>query len=147
MERLTEWIDEETAVPRMDLRKNGHQRCTNKLAELEDLEENGRLIKILCKPGDTVYTIDVKHKICPHIYVCDDYDPEQFLVSWCEKYCHNGYKGIGIIKCKIREIIIEKDFVYYVTEECGYKKKEEIYLTKQEAQEAFEIRIKQNNIS
>lgn len=46
-ERLTEWIhgvDEKHAIPRMDLRTNGHSRCIQKLAELEDLQEQGRLI-------------------------------------------------------------------------------------------------------
>ena len=45
MDRLTEWIGEgedRHAIPRMDLRKNGHQACCNKLAEYEDLEETGR---------------------------------------------------------------------------------------------------------
>lgn len=36
MERLTEWIDEERAIPRMDLRRNGHERCTTQLAKYED---------------------------------------------------------------------------------------------------------------
>ena len=62
MERLTEWIDngeDRQAVPKMDLRNNGHQRCCNKLAEYEDLEEQGLLLKLPCKVGDIVY------KICP----------------------------------------------------------------------------------
>lgn len=45
MDRLTEWIGEgedRHAIPRMDLRKNGHQACCNKLAEYEDLEETGK---------------------------------------------------------------------------------------------------------
>lgn len=46
-ERLTEWIygvDERHAIPRMDLRANGYSRCIQKLAELEDLQEQDRLI-------------------------------------------------------------------------------------------------------
>lgn len=46
-ERLTEWIhgvDERYAIPRMDLRNNGYKRCIQKLAELEDLQEQGRLV-------------------------------------------------------------------------------------------------------
>ena len=48
MNRLTEWIGEgedRHAIPRMDLRKNGHQACCNKLAEYEDLEETGMILK------------------------------------------------------------------------------------------------------
>ena len=36
MERLTQWIDEEKAIPRVDLRKCGHERCTTQLAKYED---------------------------------------------------------------------------------------------------------------
>ncbi len=36
MERLTERTGEGQAIPRMDLRNNGHQRCMERLAEYED---------------------------------------------------------------------------------------------------------------
>lgn len=52
MDRLTEWIGEgedRHAIPRMDLRKNGHQACCNKLAEYEDLEEAGMISKYIAK--------------------------------------------------------------------------------------------------
>ena len=60
MERLTQWIgedEERQAIPRMDIRNNGHKKCCNKLAEYEDLEETGLLVKLPCKVGDTVYDI------------------------------------------------------------------------------------------
>lgn len=50
-ERLTEWMDngeEKYAVPRMELKNNGHQKCCNKLAEYEDLEEQGLLLRLPC---------------------------------------------------------------------------------------------------
>ena len=38
MERLTEWIPEEhKAIPRIDLRSNGYEKCATRLAEYEDL--------------------------------------------------------------------------------------------------------------
>ena len=43
MERLTERTGEGQAIPRMDLKNNGHQRCMERLAEYEDLEERGKL--------------------------------------------------------------------------------------------------------
>lgn len=55
MERLTERTEEGQAIPRMDLKNNGHQRCMERLAEYEDLEEQGRLLKLPCAVGDTVY--------------------------------------------------------------------------------------------
>lgn len=37
MERLTEWMQEEhRAIPRMDLRNNGYEKCAARLAEYED---------------------------------------------------------------------------------------------------------------
>ncbi len=58
MERLTQWIGEDEdrrAIPKPDIRSNGHGRCCNKLAEYEDAEEQGLLVKLPCKVGDTVY--------------------------------------------------------------------------------------------
>ena len=36
MERLTQWIDGEKAIPRVDLRHCGHERCITQLARYED---------------------------------------------------------------------------------------------------------------
>lgn len=37
MERLTEWIPgEHKAIPRIDLRSNGYEKCATRLAEYED---------------------------------------------------------------------------------------------------------------
>lgn len=66
MERLTEWIDDgehRQAIPKTDIRNNGHNKCCNKLAEYEDLEEQGLLVRLPCKEaytqsGDYVYLID-----------------------------------------------------------------------------------------
>lgn len=48
MERLTERTGEGQAIPRMDLNNNGHQRFMERLAEYEDLEEQGKLLKLPC---------------------------------------------------------------------------------------------------
>lgn len=66
MERLTEWIDDgehRQAIPKTDIRNNGHNKCCNKLAEYEDLEEKGLLVRLPCKEaytqsGNYVYLID-----------------------------------------------------------------------------------------
>ena len=36
MERLTQWIDENCAIPRVDLKRCGYERCTTQLARYED---------------------------------------------------------------------------------------------------------------
>ena len=41
------------------------QKMTQKLAEYEDLEEQGLLLKLPCKVGDTVYLIKSDGKIVP----------------------------------------------------------------------------------
>ena len=57
MERLTERTGEGQAIPRMDLKNNGHQRCMERLADYEDLEEQNKLLKLFCVRGDTVWFI------------------------------------------------------------------------------------------
>lgn len=66
MERLTQWIDDgekKIAVSRLDSMKITNRMCLNKLAELEDLEEQGLLLKLPCKVGDIVYEIR-KYSYC-----------------------------------------------------------------------------------
>lgn len=73
MKRLTMWIDDgenRQAIPDPEIRSNGHGKCCNKLAEYEDLEEQGRLLRLPCKVGDTVYVIhyiDRRYVICSHV--------------------------------------------------------------------------------
>ena len=60
MERLTRWIDYEgkrQAVPDWQAFPDGHSKCCNKLAELEDLEEQGRLLRLPVKKGDIVWEL------------------------------------------------------------------------------------------
>ena len=60
MERLTKWIDDgETrqAIPDPEIRSNVHSKCCNKLAELEDLEKRGLLVRLPCKAGDYLYKV------------------------------------------------------------------------------------------
>lgn len=53
MERYTEWIGGHgSGLPGKD--------CYTKLAEYEDLEEQGKLLKLPCAVGDTVYVIPSK---------------------------------------------------------------------------------------
>lgn len=52
MDRLTEWRGEHAAVV------NHHKNYIDRLARYEDLEEQGRLVILPCKAGDTVYFQD-----------------------------------------------------------------------------------------
>ena len=56
-ERLTEWIDKNRSIA-FALTYDNYQECLNKLAHYEDMEEQGRLIDLPCKVGDTVFSIE-----------------------------------------------------------------------------------------
>lgn len=62
MERLTEYTALHQAIPRTDLKNNGYEKCVKKLAEYEDMEEQGRLIKLPCKFNSTLYIVDKELK-------------------------------------------------------------------------------------
>ena len=71
MEGLTERTGEGQAIPRMDLKNNGHQKCMERLAEYEDLEEENKLLKLPCAVGDTVYRVHKGTKLSPdRTYEC-----------------------------------------------------------------------------
>lgn len=59
MERLTEKITNKENGQVLAYRVPGWKtiQVANKLGELEDLEEKGLLLKMPCKPGDTVYQL------------------------------------------------------------------------------------------
>lgn len=79
MERLTQWVDDgdsKKAIPRVDIRNNGHNKCCNKLAEYEELEEQGLLVRLPCKVGDDLYCIvngEVK-KLKVHSFGVPDFE-------------------------------------------------------------------------
>lgn len=54
MHRLTEWDEKEQKFDRISIITT-NQQLIDKLAEYEDLEESGRLVKLPCAVGDTVY--------------------------------------------------------------------------------------------
>lgn len=70
MERLTEsnpsWIDDELWERACEPDCEEIDAVYRKLKDYEDLEEQGRLIKLPCKVGDTVYAIGFNNK--PIIY-------------------------------------------------------------------------------
>ena len=111
--------------------------CVEKLAEYETAEEEGRLVVLPCKVGDTVYVIAPNHKICESKHDCDEYDYENYLISWCEKYCPYGYKGIGVIKDIVSHIEIRNDGICYCTTNCGYLYDDKVFLTRGEAEKAL----------
>ena len=122
MERLTERI-EGNYIARQDKVNGkiiGNQQCLNKLGQLEDAEEKGLLLRLPCKVGDTLYTINEEmrriHKVVAinrmtfllgeiHIYCdgssysdlicCDDIGKTVFLTrEAAEQALNDAKKGV-----------------------------------------------------
>ena len=49
----------------------GHKLCVDKLGKLEDLEEQGLLMKLRCKVGDKAYHIIEDNMAIPPIYISE----------------------------------------------------------------------------
>ena len=68
MERLTQWIDENTAIPRVDLRRCGHERCTTQLARYEDTGLTPEQIRELVERDTAKAPADIDDEF--DMYVC-----------------------------------------------------------------------------
>ena len=63
MERLTEWKDDKKLLAKTKFSGDfGSANVLNRLAEYEDLEEQGLLLRLPCKAGDTVYYVNTDAK-------------------------------------------------------------------------------------
>ena len=109
-ERLTEKITNKETGEVLLYRLKGQwggigdnrMRVTKKLGELEDAEEEGRLVVLPCKVGDAVYVIEDKyyeyvyHKGIQKGHVCRfEYDKEWFAwihIDGCNKDLQIAYK-------------------------------------------------------
>lgn len=115
---------------------NEHKELAEWLEQLKEyrqLEEHGRLIKLPCKVGDTIYIIAPKYCDCTD--ECDLYN-ERFrrYLKWCKKYCPNGFKGIGVLETVIQRIEIRGNDTYVMTGKDGLRDLDNIFLTKSEAE-------------
>lgn len=92
MERLTQWIDEERAIPRVDLRNCGHEKCTAQLARYEDTGLTPEQIQEL-KERDTEKS------------VCHYHEEEKYRAycPTCKRYIgvylKEGYRGPRVSFC------------------------------------------------
>lgn len=121
------------------------EKALKKLSEYENLEEQGLLIRLPCKVGDTIFVIAENYAKCGNHYNCEDYDFEQYLITWCEKYCQNGYQGTGVIQGTVSTIKITYDaIIVQIIVESGslWKKIKDIFLTKEAAEAALKEKEK-----
>ena len=94
MERLTQWIDENRAIPRVDLRRCGHERCTTQLARYEDTGLTTLEIMEL-KERDTpmeVTEIHVDEYYCPACGAENNCDQGVVEDNFCPR-CGQRLKG------------------------------------------------------
>lgn len=128
MERLTNrFSNGEAFIPNYVSDLYGKGKVAEKLAYYEDLEEQGRLIELPCKVGDTVYQVSTEYGKCPYSnedldYDCEDYD--------CFSSCICANKGVEtIIEMEAHSL----EWVVMMREKFG-----EIYfLTREEAEQAL----------
>lgn len=86
MKRLTQWIDEEKAIPRVDLRNCGYEKCATQLARYEDTDLTpGQIMKLkerdmakMCK--QSIFDYDSITCICGADM---DKDVEFMFCPWC----------------------------------------------------------------
>lgn len=129
MKRLTKWIDDgekRQAIPDPEIRSNGHGKCCNKLAELEDLEEQGRLLRLPCKVGDAVYVVTSPFNVFDDI----EYD-ENMKEEVYEAYV----SSVSFYKSGEQYRIYAKatnHFIGVYFRECDFGKT--VFLTKEEAE-------------
>ena len=63
MKRLTEWKDDKKLLAKTKFSGDfGSANVLNRLAEYEDLEEQGLLLRLPCKAGDIVYYVNTDAK-------------------------------------------------------------------------------------
>ena len=113
----------------MNCEKCAIQKAFDKLAEYEDLEEQGLFLKLPCKVGTTVYVID-------NIYECDN-DYMDCIMEFPDMYqCERGFK------CEYEHeklVVRPESFDFKMLDNFN----KTVFLTKEEAEE----KLKELNIS
>lgn len=60
-----------------------YDKCAQRLKEYEDLEQQGLLLKLPCKPGDTVYEIQkLRKRIQPYTIISIHISNSSILFGW-----------------------------------------------------------------
>ena len=104
-----------------EMKSSDVREVMRKLAEYEELEEQGLLLKLPCKIGDTVYAIDTIYE-CKHDYLdCPMDFPDAYQ---CEINCKCEYEYEKLV---VRPIIFKFEMLK------DFNKK--VFLTKEEAEQ------------
>lgn len=129
MERLTEreayWLGEEFWTSAREPDDEEIDAVYERLKYYEDLEEDGKMMILPCKQGDTVYIIQKKYTKCKYGQEFDE-----SVCCGCEEEECDSEKKFAIIPWKV------KNFIYCV--EIIQKIGKTVFLNEQEAQKALE---------
>ena len=116
----------------MNCEKCAIQKAFDKLAEYEDLEEQGLFLKLPCKVGTTVYVIDT-------IYECDN-DYMDCIMEFPDRYqCERGFK----CEYEHEKIVVKPEsFDFKMLDNFN----KTVFLTKEETEEKLkELNINERN--
>ena len=81
MERLTEWKDDKKILAKTKFSGDfGSANVLGRLAVYEDLEEQGLLLRLPCKVGDTVYCIYERYTKCSE----NEQEFDEYSCQGCE---------------------------------------------------------------
>lgn len=110
MERLTERITDKNTKEVLAYRTKYHKdlEAVQKLGQLEDLEEQGKLLKLLCKVGDKIYRIDTDEKIENREIEIYDIDNIVILSDGAILLKYDAYDGVI---CELENIITDKPYL------------------------------------
>ena len=106
----------------------------NQIQYLVYKEEKGSIFKLPFDVGDNVFVITKNYRKCIRdSYKCEEYDSDEYLVTWCEYFCPHGNKGIGVVEIKVSMIKVYEDDLIVATR-IGDFSLEEIYTSREEAE-------------
>lgn len=103
--------------------ENNRREVLKKLAEYEDLEEQGKLLKLPCAVGDTIYVIPSKTNY--KLNIVNDHEENNRVYEQVVNHIEIFETGYLLSTCDGMESVIER---YY---------KETWFLTKEEAESAL----------
>ncbi len=99
-------------------------KCFNKLGEYEDLEEQGKLLKLPCAVGDRIYVIDIDERLSNKeikVYCIDNIVIASDGTILLKYDVHDG------VICELENIVTDKPYLYF------YR----CFLTREEAEAAI----------
>ena len=125
MERLTEWKDNRNMLAKTKFSGDfGPANILCKLAEYEDLEEQGLLLKLPCKVGTVAYLID-------HNFVRMERKPIKCII---DEFTVDRYNDCYAVLNGAENFYMMRRFRAINIKQFG----ETIFLTKEEAEKALE---------